>query len=269
MKYLQIIYLITIFLFTYSGSFYDDFSIETNNTKILSENLYNIYKEDKIKEFGSNINGVLNRINTTEKIIALTFDACGGKNGNGVDEKLINFLINNNIKATFFVNIRWIVKNKNIFSKIINNQLFDIENHGLEHRPLLINKKEIYGINSTGSIKNVVKEIELSGLIIEKLTGRKPVYFRSGTAYYDDVSIKIANNLGYKIAGFTISADYGATLSAEKIKNNLLKAKNGDIILSHINRPKSDISKGFIEAIPILINNGYSFVKLSEVDLIR
>lgn len=266
--FFRIVIFLFIFIFTFSGSFYEEFDNEFALAKEKALYIDNLYKDYSVSETGTNITGVLNKINTTEKIIALTFDACGGKRGSKADVELIDYLINNNIKATFFINIRWINRNRDVFNKISNNPLFDIENHGLKHRPLLVTDKEIYGISSTGSVKNVVKEVETAALIIEKLTFRKPLYFRSGTAYYDNVSIDIVNTLGYKIAGFSISADYGGILSSKEIKKNILKAKSGDIILSHINQPKKGIKKAFIEALPILKKNGFSFVKLSEVDLI-
>lgn len=61
---------------------------------------------------GLKITGVLTRLATKDKVIALTFDACGGKGGSGYDRKLIDYLIKENIPATLFINARWIDANK-------------------------------------------------------------------------------------------------------------------------------------------------------------
>ena len=44
------------------------------------------------KEWGENVAGVKTRLNTNRKVIALTFDACGGPKGSGFDGELIHYL---------------------------------------------------------------------------------------------------------------------------------------------------------------------------------
>lgn len=258
---------LALFLLLFAGTLRRDFPDEFTKADDTASRINKEYFNIRPVMWGSDIPGVLNRIKTDKKIIALTFDACGGKKGSEADTKLIDFLMENNIKATVFVNIRWIEKNKALFAKLASNPLFQIENHGVEHRPLSVNSREIYGISGTGSPGRAAFEVEAAGLVIEKLTGRKPVYFRSGTAYYDDVAVKITEALGYRIAGFSIAADKGATLSADQVKTNILKAGKGDIIIAHINRPLSGTREGIKAAVPELIKNGFRFVKLSEAEL--
>ena len=62
-----------------------------------------------------------------------------------------------------------------------NNDLFEIENHGYEHRPLSVTSNSIYGIDGTGSIKGAIDEIKLNEKTIYELTGRKTKYFRGIT----------------------------------------------------------------------------------------
>ncbi|MFW6007106.1 MAG: polysaccharide deacetylase family protein, partial [Halanaerobiales bacterium] len=66
--------------------------------------------EDRIpEEWGEDVSGVINKIDTDKKVIALTLDACGGGGlKDGYDKKLINFLSKENIPATLFINYRWI-----------------------------------------------------------------------------------------------------------------------------------------------------------------
>ncbi|GAF11769.1 polysaccharide deacetylase domain protein [Bacillus sp. JCM 19045] len=62
--------------------------------------------------WGEFLEGVKTELDTTEKVIALTFDACGGPNGSRIDEELIRYLITNEIPSTLFVNARWIKENQ-------------------------------------------------------------------------------------------------------------------------------------------------------------
>ena len=66
---------------------------------------------------------------------------------------------------------------------------------------------------------------------IEGPTGRKPRYYRSGTAYYDEVAVRVAADLGEDVAGFSLLGDAGATYSREEVRKALLAATPGDIII--------------------------------------
>jgi peptidoglycan/xylan/chitin deacetylase (PgdA/CDA1 family) len=216
------------------------------------------------QEWGEKVSGVKTRINTREKIIALTFDACGGPNGSGYDEKLINYLKAEQIPATLFINGRWIDANPDIFRQLAETSLFEIENHGTLHKPLSVSGKDAYGIKGTASMEEAIDEVLFNQEKIEKVTGRKPIFFRSGTAYYDDITVKIVEDLGGKVVNYNILGDAGATFSKEQVKNALLQAKPGAIVLLHMNQPASGTAEGVMMAIPQLKKMGYRFVKLEE-----
>lgn len=222
------------------------------------ESIIKKYKDEKPKVWAENPNGAINFIpdsNNKQKTLYLTLDACEGE----YDSKIIDFLIQKNVRATLFINARWINQNKDTFLKLANNPLFSIQNHGTNHRPLSVNGKSIYGIKGTSSIKEVFDEINENDKLITNLTNKKPKYFRSGTAYYDDVAIKIANDMGYKIAGFSVVGDGGATFSYNKILKRGQNVKSGDILIYHFNKPKSASFKGLETLIDKWQNDGFNF----------
>lgn len=165
---------------TYNRSTNDDV-VEVQSEEEVINKIIEKYDSIQPTEWGEKVNGVVNKINTKEKIIALTFDACGGKYGSNYDNDLIQYLIDEQIPATLFVNYRWIEVNKDKFLELANNDLFEIENHGYEHRPLSVTSNSIYGIDGTGNIKSVIDEIKLNEKTIYELTGRKTKYFRGIT----------------------------------------------------------------------------------------
>lgn len=234
------------------------------NEEAKIKSIIKTYENVEPKEWGEHLNGVVSHIDYKNKEIALTLDACGGEHGSKYDKELIDFLVKENIPDTLFINYRWIEANKDIFMNLSKNNNFEIENHGYSHKPLSVNKKSIYNIEGTSNVEDVINEIKLNNDAIYKLTGKKPKYFRSGTAYYDEVAIKIADELGYKIAGFSINGDGGATFSKEEVINEVSKAKAGDIIISHFNQPNGNTYEGLKEALIILREKGYKFVKLEE-----
>lgn len=218
-------------------------------------------------QWGENVTGVKHRQSGSEMIIALTMDACGSAKGMGVDEELLAFLERENIPATLFINARWIGPNQNIFDRLAANQLFEIANHGFYHKPASVNGKQVYGISGTKNVSELVDEIELNARKIEQLTGHRPRFYRSGTAYYDEIAVQVAEALGHHVAGFSVLGDAGATLPREKVKQALLSAAPGAIIIVHMNHPESGTGKGVMDAVPELLKRGYRFVRLSDMKL--
>jgi peptidoglycan/xylan/chitin deacetylase (PgdA/CDA1 family) len=272
----------TLCLILFSTSVYNQQNLDEENIKKLLSNETIVKNKDYIKlkkqvvkkfsktkptQWGMFIPGVKTQLDTNDKVIALTFDACGNPGSFGYDAELIDFLIKENIPATLFLNGKWIDANLPIVEQLISNPLFEIGNHGTEHKPCSVDGRSAYKIEGTKNVEEVFDEIELNGRKIELLIKKKPKFFRSGTAHYDDVAVKIANYLGYEIVNFTINGDYGATASKEQVMNNLLKAKNGAIILLHMNHPEKETAEGVMLAIPQLKQLGYKFVKLSDYPL--
>lgn len=230
---------------------------------VANEIILENYKKEP-SEWGEQVTGVKTRMNTSDKKLALTFDACGGPYGNSFDEELISFLRKEEIAATLFINEQWVLENEEIFLDLAADPLFQIENHGTDHVPLSVSGGEAWGIRATESPKQVYDEIMHNHETVEKLTGKQMELFRSGTAYYDEVAVKLANDLGYEVVNFDILGDAGATYTDEQVKNALLHAKPGSIALLHMNQPQSGTAEGVKKAIPLLKQKGFQFVQLGD-----
>ena len=225
------------------------------------------YKDKVPSQWGENLKGVKTRLSTDKKVLALTFDATGIERDKGYDEELINYLIENKIPATLFLSGLWIDKNPEILKELSKVEFFEIANLGANHLPCSLNGKEVYGIKGTRNVEEIISEIEDNALKIAEYTGKKPKYYRAGTVYTDEYCPEIAEKLGYEIVGFSVLGDAGATYSKEKVKNALLNAQPGDIVILHMNIPKSETYEGLKEAIPLLKEKGFEFVKLSDYPL--
>jgi peptidoglycan/xylan/chitin deacetylase (PgdA/CDA1 family) len=236
-------------------------SFATSHDHILKK-----YQHRVPTSWGEKVPGVKTRLNTSEKVIALTLDACGSPT-DGCDYRYINFLKKEKIPATIFVSNQWITRHPLDFKKLMHCPLFTIENHGLNHVPCSVNGKSIYKVQGTKNITELINEIEKNGEIIKKYTGRKPKFFRSGTAYYDEIATKIIHDLGYEAIGFDILGDAGTTWNSKKVEQALLASKPGSIIILHMNRPKKDCAVGAIKAIKQLQKKGFRFVALSQFPL--
>lgn len=221
------------------------------------------FGSEKPRLWGENVSGGHQPLQGSGKIAALTLDACGSE-GDGYDKDLIEFLRSLKIPATLFINGRWIDKNPEVFRALAADPLFEIENHGTLHRPASVTGKSVYGLAGTKNVSELVDEIEVNGRKIEALTGRKPRFYRSGTAYYDETAVKVAEFLGYETAGFNVLGDKGATYSRDQVKSALLNLSPGGIVILHMNHPEKETFEGVREALPELEAKGFRFIKLEE-----
>lgn len=216
-------------------------------------------------DWGENVEGVVTEIDTEDKVVALTFDACDATL-DSYDEELIAFLIDEQIPSTLFINAQWIEANEDAFNELAENPLFEIANHGYYHKPLSVDGESAYGIMGTENVEEVFDEIYKNQERIEELTGEAPDYFRSGTAYYDDVAVEIIETLGLRAVNYNVLGDAGGTFNQAQIANAFNSASEGSIFLFHMNKPQSDISAGVQEGVEILREQGYDFVQLGEYE---
>ena len=221
------------------------------------------YKNKTPRIWALNPAGALKKIKTQEKIIALTFDICGSPKEE-LDVSLIDYLVKEKIPAAIFINGRWIKQYPAKFTSLAQNPLFEIENHGMMHKPASISGRGAYHIKGTADARELIKEIDDNGLLIEKLTGRKPLFYRSATAFYDEYAVQIANDLGYKVMGFSVIGDAGGVFKEPDIEKAMSKVKPGDVVIFHLIKPKSDTRKSLEKIIPELQKQNYKFVKLED-----
>ncbi len=198
-----------------------------------------------------------------QKVLALTFDACGV--GDGYNSELIGYLRAEKIPATLFVTGLWIDRHRDLFLELARDPLFEIENHGLLHRPCSSEGRGKYGINGTGGLAGVIDEMELGARKIESLTGRRPVFFRPATAFSDDLSRRVAWRLGMETVSYDILAGDADRLPAGKMARNILDgARHGAVVLMHMNHPEWPVAEALRRAVPELRRRGFDFGKLED-----
>ena len=192
------------------------------------------------------------------KTLFLTFDACGqGGLSDGYDSLLVNYIIKEQIPATFFISRRWALKNPMNLDYIIKNgENIDIQNHGKQHIPLSSVGDSVYSIIGTKGMKEVFEEVEIASTYFCEKLGNKPKLFRPGTAHSDEKAVSFVNKMGYKVISYSVLGDAGATFKKERISQNIVTAKDGDIILLHFNHPESEIYLGVKNAIQKLKEMG-------------
>ena len=201
----------------------------------------------------------------TPPVVALTLDACSGR----FDDDLIAFLIRNRIPATLFVTRRWLDRNPRGLAIIREHlDLFDVEDHGANHIPAVIGAgRTVYGIPGEPDMVHLRREVQDGADAITRAVGVPPRWYRAATAEYDPAAAAEIRRMGYRIAGFSLNADAGATLSHVEIEGRLRHIKPGDIIIAHMNRPQSDTAEGLSTGLLALLRRGFIFVRLDQVQV--
>jgi peptidoglycan/xylan/chitin deacetylase (PgdA/CDA1 family) len=202
-------------------------------------------------------------------VVCLTFDACanprGGAASSGFDATLIGYLRRRRIAATLFLSYRWARAHPHLTATLADDPLFEIGNHGTAHRPVSVSGRSAYGVPGTASAAEAVREVWQATLYLEKVTGRRPTLFRSGTAHYDDVGVAIVRSLGLLPVGFGVNADFGATASSATVAEQLQSTAPGAISLAHMNRPAGGTAEGLRAAVPRMQAEGRTFRRVSAV----
>jgi peptidoglycan/xylan/chitin deacetylase (PgdA/CDA1 family) len=217
----------------------------------------------KPREWGLQVTGTMGK--SPARDIALTLDACGGPGGSGCDQQLLTTLRKLNVPATLFLNERWIQANPALTAELARDPLFELANHGFLHRPLSVSGKSAYGIAGTADIGQVYDEVMGNQAALQDIIGHVPGFFRPGTAYYDDVAAAMTRRVGVVPVSFSINGDGGATYAPSTVAAEVGKARNGDIVIAHFNKPGSGTAAGLAQALPRLLGEGATFAKLGAV----
>ena len=199
--------------------------------------------------------------------MALTLDACSG----AYDRRLIQLLVQHRVPATLFVTKRWLDGNRSaVHDMLQHSDLFEFENHGAQHVPAVVGpaSQRLYGMKLQPDSEALRAEIAGGADAVRIATGRTPRYFRGAGAAYDSAGQTMVQALGYRIAGFSVNADAGATVPASVVALRLRKVQPGDVVIAHMNHPASGTAEGFARALPELLQRGVVFVKLSQSMLV-
>ena len=173
-------------------------------------------------------------VETSEKKVALTFDAAWGSDKT---LKIVEILSEAGIKGTFFLVGFWIEQNEDKV-KQIDNAGFDIGTHSETHPKM-----------SSLSQAKMSEELETSISKITKVTGKPVKFFRAPFGDYSDAVLNVAGSLGLKTIQWDVDSLDWKGLSAEAITMRILNGvKNGSIILCHNN------SDHIVEALPMILD---------------
>ncbi|HQT62960.1 MAG TPA: polysaccharide deacetylase family protein [Acidocella sp.] len=196
------------------------------------------------------------------RTVAITLDACPGH----FDHRIADMLVARNIPATITLTAAWMQHNTEGLAFLKSRpDLFALENHGAQHLPPVLGTEKIYGLTPAGSLAAIRAEVLGGAEAIAAATGQHPTWYRGAAALYSPEAIPLIEQLGFRVAGYSLSADEGASLPAKIVAARMAAARDGDVIIGHINQPKRDSGAGIAIGLATLQDAGVTFIRLSDL----
>ena len=192
------------------------------------------------------------RVDTREKVAALTFDISWGERAPG---PILDILQNRQVaKATFFLSGPWVTHHPDI-AKRIRDMGFEIGSHGHMHKD--------YSQHSDGWIRDQAAKAARS---IHDTLGVKTTLIRTPNGDFNKRVLAVLHSLGYTVVQWNTDSLDWMNPGVEAIKQRVLtRVVPGDIILMHA----SDSCKQTHLALPAIIDGlrakGYRFATVSEL----
>jgi peptidoglycan/xylan/chitin deacetylase (PgdA/CDA1 family) len=194
--------------------------------------------------------------------VALTLDACNG----GFDRRIAEALVAHRARATVFLTGDWIRQNRaGLEFLLAHREVFGFENHGAHHVPAVLGEGTLYGLRIAGTLEAVRREVAGGAEAVRAATGVSPRWFRGAAARYSPAAVAEIERMGFRIAAYSLNGDEGASLGADAVAARVGGARDGDVVIGHINQPRRTAGAGWVRGIAALAGAGVVFATLEEV----
>lgn len=191
--------------------------------------------------------------------VAVTLDACPGR----FDTRIADVLVAARIPATIFLTATWMRWNPEALAYLKSRpDIFDLQNHGARHLPAILGPQKIYGLTPAGTLPAIRQEVLAGAAAITAQTGKAPIWYRGAAGLYSPEAIPFIPSLGFRIAGYSLNADAGASLPASRVAARIAAARHGDVIVGHINQPHRPSGAGIAAGLLALQAAGTRFAHL-------
>ncbi len=203
-----------------------------------------VHKGKKVKTT-TGISDIRKDLDADKPMIALTFD-----DGpyTPVTVKIINALVKNDARATFFMVGNRVATYKSAVLKVYRtgNQ---IAGHTYDHADM-----------SCMKTKKIIWEMNKMNDAIEKITGHIPEILRPS---YGDISNRMRKEIDVPMVCWSVDTQDWKYRNSKQIFKNIKNVSDGDIVLMHDLYPTT--AKAVEKMIPYLEKKGYQLVTIDEL----
>jgi peptidoglycan-N-acetylglucosamine deacetylase len=197
---------------------------------------------------------VINRLKV--KQIALTFDACETITPSYFDEKILSYLIKEQIPFTVFMTGKFANRNSSRLKEISRLPFVEIENHSFYHHQHM----------ERLTPDEIRREVIALDDLMKNMIGKKTKYFRFPGGNYDGKTLEQVEGMNYRVVHWTFpSGDADKKVTPERLTKWVVdKAKPGDILIFHMNGRGYSTGDALPDIVSALRKKGIKFVKLED-----
>lgn len=191
-----------------------------------------------------------------KKKIALTFDACSTQGPGKFDEGVIRTLISMQVPATLFLGGNWMEEHPDETIELARYPQFELANHTYLHPHL-----------PRESDERVREELRRTQDLLYTLTGRTTKLYRAPYGELDARVARLAAEEGLISIQYDLaSGDPDPRISSKRLMEYVTDtAKNGSIVVMHMNGRGWRTADALPRIIHRLRKNGYKLVTVSEL----
>jgi peptidoglycan/xylan/chitin deacetylase (PgdA/CDA1 family) len=200
--------------------------------------------------------GIVTRMASHERVVALTFDACEAGRRARLDHGITDYLVAHGVPFTIFMGGRFALDNAADVRELATHESVSIQNHTMHH-PADLRRLGDDAVRA---------EILDAAAAILKVTGRTTMLFRFPGGHADERTLGVAESLGYRVVHWRwAEGDPVRSIDADMlVAQTLERTRPGDILIFHVN------GRGWhtAEALPRIIEGlgarGFRFVSLED-----
>ena len=201
--------------------------------------------------------GIITRLPTRSKVVALTFDACQAFERMQLDLGITGFLVERRIPFTIFMGGRFARDNATAVRELAKHDFVSIQNHSWSHNNDMRNLDD----------ERVRSEVLRASAMIESVTGHRPTLFRFPAGNADERTVAEVRGLGLEVVHWRwAEGDPDPNISADQlVEQTLARTRPGDILVFHVNGRGWHTAEALPRIVDGLAARGFSFVRVVDL----
>lgn len=201
--------------------------------------------------------GIVTRLPTRERVVALTFDACEAYERMRLDHGITDFLVGRRIPFTVFMGGRFARDNADDVRELATHDFVSIQNHTWSH------PRDLRVVDDD----RVRSEVRRAETMLLELTGHRPTLFRFPGGNADERTVALVRGLGYQVVHWRwAEGDPAPSVDADRlVAQTLERTRAGDILIFHVNGRGWHTAEALPRIVDGLAARGFRFVTVAEV----
>lgn len=198
--------------------------------------------------------GIVTRLPTRERVVALSFDACEAGRPMHLDHGITDYLVARRVPFTVFAGGRFARDNADDLRALAANDFVEIENHSWSHPRDMTQLAD----------EAVRVEVTRAAAMLKSVTGRDPHLFRFPGGNADERVVADVRALGYAVVHWRWpEGDPAREVDADRlVAETLRRTQPGDILIFHVNGRGWHTAEALPRIVDGLAARGFRFVRV-------